>query len=165
MSLLTVALTQTIPVQALVTWDQRLLVAPRACHLVFLIAGFGDVYPALSPAGVLLRPGGAGLRFQVGVCVRYKPDRAAAVEAGHTFGLVGRDTEDEVHEAQDRAARQREAVLARWEDGGEDTTIAYAEEEDEGEGRFERFSLSVGWAGAELMYAKVERDQCGNVVA
>ncbi|KAJ6632300.1 hypothetical protein B0H10DRAFT_1865630 [Mycena sp. CBHHK59/15] len=191
-SLPTVALTQTIPVQALVAWDRRLLAAPRARHLVLLIAGFGGVYPALSPVGVPLRPGVAALRFQVGVCARYKPDRAAAVEAGRTFGLVGRDAEDEVREARERALREREAALAGWEDedADGDASFAYAEgaaeeeeEEERDEGRFERFSLSsslesllnaqlvklvwvrrtygVGWAGAELMYAEVERDQKG----
>jgi hypothetical protein len=48
------------------------------------------VYPALTPAGVYVRKG-MQLRFQVGVCASYKPARAHAVEAGRTFGLVGKD--------------------------------------------------------------------------
>ncbi|KAJ7626463.1 hypothetical protein B0H17DRAFT_1024399 [Mycena rosella] len=188
-SLPTVRLTQTIPAQALVAWDRRLLGAPRARHLVLLISGLATAYPPLTPAGDYARQG-MRLRFQVGVCGRYKPDRAAAVEAGRTFGLVGKDAEDEMREAKERERRAREAAMLEWE-GGEDSFDGFdagdataPEEEDAGaedDGGFERFSLSssletlldaqlvkliwvrrtygVGWAGAEVMYMHVEREQ------
>ncbi|KAF8190600.1 hypothetical protein K438DRAFT_1831354 [Mycena galopus ATCC 62051] len=202
-----VRLTETIPAQALVAWDRRLLNTPRARHLVLLISGFGtgaagvSAYPPLGENGVPKRKG-LGLRFQVGVCARYKPDREHAIEAGRTFGLVGRDAEDELREAKEKRAREREAAaLLDWGEGGEGDSSAMdeysawdasvdgfgtdlKEEEDNAEGdeeRFERFSLSsalenlldaqlvklveirraygVGWAGAETMYAAVEREQ------
>ncbi|KAJ6506730.1 hypothetical protein C8R45DRAFT_1090408 [Mycena sanguinolenta] len=201
-----VQLTETIPAQALVAWDRRLLGTPRARHLVLLISGFGSgapaagaqCYPPMSAAGVPLRKG-LQLRFQVGVCARYKPARAHALEAGRTFGLVGKDAEDEIREERERKAREREAAMIGmdWNEGvegegadgyGWDNSAAVQEdedagEEDDGEGRFERFSLSsalenlldaqlvklveirraygVGWAGAETMYAALERDQRG----
>ncbi|KAJ7613240.1 hypothetical protein B0H17DRAFT_701882 [Mycena rosella] len=149
-SLPTVRLTQTIPAQALVAWDRRLLGAPRARHLVLLISGLATAYPPLTPAGDYARQG-MRLRFQVGVCGRYKPDRAAAVEAGRTFGLVGKDAEDEMREAKERERRAREAAMLEWE-GGEDSFDGFdagdataPEEEDAGaedDGGFERFSLS-----------------------
>ncbi|KAJ7458741.1 hypothetical protein B0H11DRAFT_2286534 [Mycena galericulata] len=213
-SLPTVALTHTIPAQALVAWDRRLLASPRARHLVLLISGFAGAYPPLTPQGVYVGAvggggGGAGpgagaggreLRFRVGVCGRYKPARSAALEAGRTFGLLGKDAEDEVREARERAAKEREERAAAWGEGGLDED-GYAEEEgapsgfgfgfgeegedadggEEEEGRFERFSLSnamealldaqlvkliwirrtygVGWAGAEVLLAAVEREQ------
>jgi ubiquitin-conjugating enzyme E2 Q len=172
---------------------------------VLLISGFGsgggggNVYPPLAAGGGYIRKG-MQLRFQVGVCARYKPARAHAVEAGRTFGLVGRDAEDELREARERAAKAREAALLDWgAEGtldGEGGEFGYdepfdlgkegdeeGEQEDGDEGRFERFSLSsalenlldaqlvklielrreygVGWAGAETMYAAVEREQRG----
>ncbi|KAJ7817009.1 hypothetical protein B0H13DRAFT_2518353 [Mycena leptocephala] len=110
------------------------------------------------PAGVYVRKG-MQLRFQVGVCARYKPARAHAVEAGRTFGLVGKDAEDVVREAREKAARERESALLHWGEGadngygeGGDGSFEFGgvndglekEEEDgeEDEGRFERFSLS-----------------------
>ncbi|KAJ7320981.1 hypothetical protein DFH08DRAFT_713280 [Mycena albidolilacea] len=203
-SIPTVELVRTIPAQALVAWDRRLLGAPRARHLVLLISGFGsgggggNVYPPLAAGGGYVRKG-MQLRFQVGVCARYKPARAHAVEAGRTFGLVGRDAEDELREARERAAKAREAALLDWGaegtldgEGGEFYDESFdlgkegdeeGEQEDGDEGRFERFSLSgalenlldaqlvklielrreygVGWAGAETMYAAVEREQRG----
>ncbi|KAJ7463040.1 hypothetical protein FB451DRAFT_1095249 [Mycena latifolia] len=188
-SIPTVRLTETIPAQALVAWDRRLLGAPRARHLVLLISGLAAAYPPLTPAGEYAKQG-MKLRFQVGVCPRYKPDRAAAVEAGRTFGLVGKDAEDEMREAKERERRAREAAALEWGENGDDSfgdgleaDAAAAQEEaaQEDEGGFERFSLSssletlldtqlvkliwvrrtygVGWAGAELMFMHVEREQ------
>ncbi|KAJ7127952.1 hypothetical protein C8R44DRAFT_979448 [Mycena epipterygia] len=192
-SLPTVALTATIPAQALVAWDRRLLGAPRARHLVLLISGLGAAYPPLTPTGEYPRKG-MQLRFQVGVCGRYKPGREHAVEAGRTFGLVGKDAEDEIREAKEAAARAREMAMLEWGEGDEDVSFGDAsgfgepvqeeEADDDGdEGRFERFSLSsslealldaqlvkliwirrrygVGWAGAEVMHAYVEKEQRG----
>lgn len=187
-SIPTVRLTDTIPAQALVAWDRRLLGSTRARHLVLLVSGLGTAYPPLTPMGEHARQG-MRLRFQVGVCGRYKPDRAAAVEAGRTFGLVGKDAEDELREAKERERRAREQAALGWGDGDDslgdaiegEATPLEVEVEEEDEGRFERFSLStsleslleaqlvkliwvrrtygVGWAGAELMYMHVEREQ------
>ncbi|KAJ6535048.1 hypothetical protein B0H19DRAFT_1383300 [Mycena capillaripes] len=154
-SLPTVSLTSSVPAQALVAWDRRLLNSPTARHLVLLISGFstgaGDVRAALDATAV---PGGG--------CKRYKPGREAAMEAGRTFGLVGRDAEDEVREERERREREREASLFGGEyygdadaDGngvGEGGSAFYGgfgegekQEEMEAEGsddRFERFALS-----------------------
>ncbi|KAF7329969.1 UBIQUITIN-CONJUGAT-2 domain-containing protein [Mycena kentingensis (nom. inval.)] len=149
-----VRLTQTIPAQALVAWDRRLLSTPRrAAHLVLLISGLGAAtsYPPLTPQGEYARKG-MSMRFQVGVCGRYKPSREHAVEAGRTFGLLGKDAEDEVREKREAARAAREAALLEWgDDMPEDATldefdIGYPEmepeEEVDDETRFERFSLS-----------------------
>ncbi|KAJ6550837.1 hypothetical protein DFH09DRAFT_1039150 [Mycena vulgaris] len=187
-SLPTVQLTETIPAQALVAWDRRLLGSARARHLVLLVSGLATAYPPLTPGGEYVKPG-MKLRFQVGVCARYKPGRAAAMEAARTFGLVGKDAEDEMREAKERERRAREAAALEWGEGGEDSfgefpefeTVEEEEEAEEDEERFERFSLSssleglldtqlvklvwirrtygVGWAGAEVMYSHVEREQ------
>ncbi|KAJ7753671.1 hypothetical protein DFH07DRAFT_868677 [Mycena maculata] len=211
-SLPTVALTSTIPAQALVAWDRRLLASPRARHLVLLISGLAaGAYPPLAPDGTYVGArmalgagpgagaGGKELKFRVGVCGRYKPARSAALEAGRLFGLLGKDAEDEVREAREREAREREERAA-WGEGvledevlGEldahpsavSVSFGFGDEEGEGDGEgeegFERFSLSsalealmdaqlvkliwirrtygVGWAGAELMQAAVEREQ------
>ncbi|KAJ7616173.1 hypothetical protein DFH06DRAFT_1107922 [Mycena polygramma] len=164
-----VHLTRTVPAQALVAWDRRLLSSRSARHLVLLISGFptsgGTVYPPLGSGGEYVRKGMA-LRFQVGVCAAYKPSRAHAVEASRTFGLVGRDAEDEVRERKEREKRAREAAAAgEWygeglegENGpgdGDEGGFYDAETEKDGEGdgeegeggedgaRFERFSLST----------------------
>ncbi|KAJ6489722.1 hypothetical protein DFH09DRAFT_1377449 [Mycena vulgaris] len=187
-SLPTVQLTETIPAQALVAWDRRLLGSARARHLVLLVSGLATAYPPLTPGGEYVKPG-MKLRFQVGVCARYKPGRAAAMEAARTFGLVGKDAEDEMREAKERERRAREAAALEWGEGGEDSfgefpefeTVEEEAEAEEDEERFERFSLSssleglldtqlvklvwirrtygVGWAGAEVMYSHVEREQ------
>ncbi|KAJ7059776.1 hypothetical protein C8F01DRAFT_989503 [Mycena amicta] len=152
-----VRLTQTIPAQALVAWDRRLLSTPRrAAYLVLLISGLGSAatsYPPLTPQGEYVRKG-MSLRFQVGLCGRYKPSREHAVEAGRTFGLVGKDAEDEVRERREAARAAREAALLEW---GEDAPtedvsldefdVGYPEMEpeeavDDDDSRFERFSLS-----------------------
>jgi ubiquitin-conjugating enzyme E2 Q len=136
------------------------------------------------------------LRFQVGVCGRYKPSREHAVEAGRTFGLLGKDAEDEVREKREAARLARQAALLEWgDDIPEDADLSLGdydhypepelEDEDEldDETRFDRFSLSssleallesqlvkliglrrkynVGWAGAEVMHAFIEREQRG----
>ncbi|KAF7297153.1 UBIQUITIN-CONJUGAT-2 domain-containing protein [Mycena indigotica] len=155
-SIPTVHLTKTIPAQALVAWDRRLLSTPRrAAHLVLLISGLGSAatsYPPLTPQGEYVRKG-MSPRFQVGVCGRYKPSREHAVEAGRTFGLVGRDAEDEVREKREAARAAREAALLEW---GEDALpedmnidefdVGYPEmepeDDTEDDSRFERFSLS-----------------------
>ncbi|KAJ7641952.1 hypothetical protein FB45DRAFT_1054322 [Roridomyces roridus] len=165
-----VSLTETIPAQALVAWDRRLLSTSRARHLVLLISGFAGTYPPLASDGSYAASGGknggsgpgAGkggkqLQFQVGVCGSYKPAQSAAVEAGRTFGLLGRDAEDEVREQREKAAREREERLAAWGEGAFDDEMGGVdadtsaglygeepedEEDDEGDARFERFSLS-----------------------
>ncbi|KAJ7757963.1 hypothetical protein B0H16DRAFT_1314107 [Mycena metata] len=203
----TVQLTQTIPAQALVAWDRRLLASAKARYLVLLISGFNsgagssvhNVYPPLTAEGQYVRKG-MQLRFQVGVCSAYKPTREHAVEAGRTFGLVGKDAEDEIREAREKAAKLREAQLAEWgsldpdgegpggdggfgDFGGTEFGEDVVEDggQDDEEGRFERFSLSsslealldsqlvrlialrrqygIGWAGAEMMVERVEREQ------
>ncbi|KAJ7213658.1 hypothetical protein B0H12DRAFT_1061615 [Mycena haematopus] len=179
-----VQLTETVPAQALVAWDRRLLGTPRARHLVLLISGFGsgasggsNSYPPLGPGGAPVRKG-LQLRFQVGVCPQYKPAREHAVEAGRTFGLalmVGQEWGDALEgDGLDEYEHGWEAGADEQQDGGA---------EEDGEGRFERFSLSsalenlldaqlvklveirraygVGWAGAETMYSAVEREQRG----
>ncbi|KAJ7686021.1 hypothetical protein B0H17DRAFT_1204566 [Mycena rosella] len=88
-------------------YDRCLLGAPRTRHLVLLISGLATAYPPLTPAGDYTRQG-MRLRFQVRVCGRYKPDRAAAVEVGRTFGLLGKDAEDEMREAKGRERRARD---------------------------------------------------------
>ncbi|KAF7329967.1 UBIQUITIN-CONJUGAT-2 domain-containing protein [Mycena kentingensis (nom. inval.)] len=170
-----VRLTQTIPAQALVAWDRRLLSTPRrAAHLVLLISGLGAAtsYPPLTPQGEYARKG-MSMRFQVGVCGRYKPSREHAVEAGRTFGLLGKDAEDEWGDDM-----PEDATLDEFDIGYPEME---PEEEVDDETRFERFSLSsslealleaqlvklivlrrkykVGWAGAEVMHAFVEREQ------
>ncbi|KAF7320888.1 UBIQUITIN-CONJUGAT-2 domain-containing protein [Mycena chlorophos] len=150
-----VELTNTIPAQALVAWDSRLLSTPkRAAHLVLLISGLGSAassYPPLTPHGEYIRKGMA-LRFQVGVCGRYKPSREHAVEAGRTFGLVGKDAEDEIREKREAARAAREAALLEWGEDAIPEELSFdefggypelePEETVDDDSRFERFSLS-----------------------
>ncbi|KAJ7763371.1 hypothetical protein B0H16DRAFT_1455221 [Mycena metata] len=189
----TVQLTQTIPAQALVVWDRRLLASAKARYLVLLISGFNsgagssvhNVYPPLTAEGQYVRKG-MQLRFQVGVCSAYKPTREHTMEAGRTFGLVGKlvgkDAEDEIREAREKAAKLREAQLAEWGsldpdgegpggDGGfrDFGGAEFGEDvvEDGGAGRRGgalvrlialRRQYGIGGAGAEMV-ERVEREQ------
>ncbi|CAK5263224.1 unnamed protein product [Mycena citricolor] len=185
-SIPTVNLTRIIPAQALVAWDRRLLGAPKARHLVLLISGFGAAYPAIAKNGEPAQKT-TQLRFQLGICNRYKPSREHAVEANRTFGLLGKDAEDELREAREAALRAREAALYDDPDAYIEDDSAFLdpgpeeEPDDDDDGRFERFSLSssleslldaqfvkliairrkygVGWGGAEMMFGYVEREQ------
>ncbi|RDB28698.1 hypothetical protein Hypma_015532 [Hypsizygus marmoreus] len=183
-SLPVIALAQSIPPRALMAWDRRLL--SRSQHLTLLISGFRGMYPPISPDGTygtVAQQTGTSLTFKVGLSKRYKPGMEHAKDAGRTFGLILEDAEDELRIQAEKAA----ALEAEYEYNSD----TYAEpgqlepivelEEEEDDGRFDRFSLSssleslldhaflkvlqlrrrfgLGWAGAEVLFAEMERRQ------
>ncbi|TFK72251.1 hypothetical protein BDN72DRAFT_836432 [Pluteus cervinus] len=184
-----VRLAESIPPQALMAWDRRLL--SRHQHLTVLISGTRGIYPfidnmgRLVPAAVSLS---ANISFKVGITRKYKPSREQAMEAGRTFGLIVDDAEDEFQKQAEKAALEA-AAMAEWEDDPyfEDNVdqIKDAQEElvdeEEENGKIDKFSLSssleslldqaflkvvqlrrefgLGWAGAEVLYFEMEKSQ------
>ncbi|KAF9047184.1 hypothetical protein BDZ89DRAFT_1089351 [Hymenopellis radicata] len=181
-----ITLSDSIPPQALMAWDRRLL--SRSQHLVLLISGLRGIYPAISSDGVYTpaaKNASVQLKFQVGLSGRYKPSELNAKEAVRKYGLVLQDAEDELRIQEEKAAAA--AAFAEWDpDAEEDPTMIVpptftAAEEDEDDGRFDKFSLSssfeslldqnflkvvqlrrkfgLGWAGAEVLHAQAEQSQ------
>ncbi|KIY71906.1 hypothetical protein CYLTODRAFT_389638 [Cylindrobasidium torrendii FP15055 ss-10] len=184
-----IKLADSIPAQALMAWDRRLL--SRSQHLVLLISGQCGIYPTLDNNGSYTssaKNASVQLKFQVGLSGQYKPSEENAREAVRKFGLVVADAEDELRLQQEREAA--EAALAF--DYSEDPLgtpeppppppIAFEPvEEDTDPGRFDKFSLSssfehlldqhflkvvnirrvfrLGWAGAELLHSHAEQQQ------
>jgi ubiquitin-conjugating enzyme E2 Q len=128
------------------------------------------------------------LNFKVGLTSRYKPGQEFAKEAARTFGLIVNDAEDDLRiqaeKAEKAAALESLEYDNEVEPYGESAPLGQTvigEEEEEDEGRFDRFSLSssleslldqallkviqirrqfgLGWAGAEVLFSEVERTQ------
>ena len=164
-------------------WDRSLL--SRTQHLVLLISGHRGIYPSLDKDGCYTPAGKSAsvqLKFQVGLSGRYKPSDVNAKEAVRKFGLVINDAEDEL-----RLQAEREAAEALFAQDIDESmidaipTLMTPAEEDQDEGRFDKFSLSssfeslldqnllkvvqlrrkfgLGWAAAELLHADAERYQ------
>lgn len=168
-----VTLAASIPAQALVAWDRRLL--SRTQHLTLLVCGLRGSYPALNPDGtytVAAQRIGTNLRFKVGLGGSYKPSKDHAQEACRNFGLIIQDAEDELRIQSEKLAA--EALNRDWDAEEEFAPPAeepIIEEEEDDDGRFDKFSLSnsleslmdqsflkivqlrrsfgLGWAGAE----------------
>lgn len=183
-SLPVVNLADSIPPRALMAWDRRLL--SRSQHLCLLISGFRGNYPVIGPDGTLnyvAQQFGTTLSFKVGLTPRYKPGTEFAKDAARTFGLITKDAEDEL-----RLQAEKTVVLDPLDYDPEADPFGepapseqIVEEPEEEEGRFDGFSLSssleslldqallkviqirrqfgLGWAGAEVLFAEVERTQ------
>lgn len=158
-------------------WDRRLLA--RTQHLTLVISGLQGAYPILKHDGTYLDEAlhrGVSLSFKVGLTQRYKPSKEHAAELVRTFGLVAPVDEclDDVE--CDSLDVDGDPML------DEDAPVVEEEKEDDVDpGCFERFSLSaslesllenrfmrvlqfrikfnLGWAGAEVLLAEVERSQ------
>lgn len=182
-SLPVITLAASIPPRALMAWDRRLL--SRSQHLCLLISGFRGTYPTISSDGMLspvAQQFGTALNFKVGLTPGYKPGKEFAREAARTFGLITTDAED------DFRIRAEKAALEPFDYDNEGDPFTepappgpVVVEEPEDRGRFDRFSLSssleslldqallkvvqlrrafkLGWAGAEVLLAEVERTQ------
>ncbi|KAJ7579700.1 hypothetical protein C8J56DRAFT_963387, partial [Mycena floridula] len=173
-----VSLADSIPPRALVAWDRRLL--SKFQHLTLLISGLRGIYPLLKPDGTLVsaaQSSGVQLSFKVGLSGQYKPSKENAQEACRNFGLIGEDAEDILRQQAEKAAAEQ----AMFDDPDASGIIEDVPEEDDDEGRFDRFSLSgslesllnqvflkvvhirrtygLGWAGAELVYSLMEKHQ------
>ncbi|KAK0467149.1 uncharacterized protein EV420DRAFT_1507476 [Desarmillaria tabescens] len=185
-SLPVITLSKAIPPRALMAWDRRLL--SRSQHLTLLISGHRGMYPSLSSDGSYssaARRAGVQLKFQVGLCGGYKPSTVNAKEAVRRYGLVLQDAEDEL-----RIQKEKELAAAMsFYDGDvdmdEEVVVPVVPEvdieEEDDEGRFDKFSLSssleslldrsflkvvrlrrqfdLGWAGAELLFSEIEKSQ------
>ncbi|KDR71552.1 hypothetical protein GALMADRAFT_253891 [Galerina marginata CBS 339.88] len=182
-SLPVITLADSIPPRALMAWDRRLLSCAQ--HLTVLISGFHGLYPVLendaSYTGAAQRLG-VSLTFKVGLSEKYKPGNEQVQEVVRKHGLIIQDAEDELRIQAEQAA-QRAKLYEYDEDFDEDEPMQEVVEEEEvvDPGRFDRFSLSssleslmdqsflkivrlrrhfgLGWAGAELLNAEVERSQ------
>lgn len=183
MSIPVVTLAESIPPHALRAWDRRLL--SRSQHLTLLISGFRGTYPTLDNDGTygpIARQFNTSLSFKVGLTRGYKPGKEYAKDAARIFGLVTRDAEDELLLQAEKAALEQ-AEQDEWDmdPPAEEAEQEEEEEEEEDDGRFDRFSLSssleslldqaflklvqyrrrfsLGWAGAEVLFAEVEKTQ------
>ena len=167
-------------------WDRRLLSCPQ--HLTLLISGFHGLYPVLeqdmSYTSAAQRLG-VSLSFKVGLSEKYKPGSEQVQEVVRKHGLIQQDAEDELRiqaEIAAQKAKQNE-FDGDWDEDEpmQEPEVAIEEEEVADPGRFDRFSLSssleslmdqsflkivrlrrlfgLGWAGAELLNAEVERSQ------
>jgi ubiquitin-conjugating enzyme E2 Q len=153
-----VTLAESIPPQALMAWDRRLLSSTNGSqHLVLLISGLRGVYPPLTKAGHYegsAQSLGANLSFKVGLSGRYKPSEVNAKEACRTFGLIVEDAEDVLRAQAEKAALEA-AQWAEWDadNDGTDTppvpvvNLDLEEEEGDEVGRFDRFALSGSLEG------------------
>lgn len=180
----TFKLAETIPPQALMAWDARLLSTAR--HLTLIISGIRGVYPVLlqdgtiNPAAVNL----SNLVFKVGLTPRYKPDKQLLVELSRSFGLDEQKAPTE--RTPDRSAHLEDSPY-KCDDMPSDETEEQneTEEEDEEEEKVPEesfgFSLSsslealmndrflailqirlkfgLGWAGAEAGLSRSQRSQ------
>jgi ubiquitin-conjugating enzyme E2 Q len=160
-----------VPPNVLQAWDRVLLASTR--HLTLLITGLQNVYPVLARDGSMTLEAirrSVSLNFQLGLTPRNKPSRTHAQAASRSYVLV---VEEE--ETLDPLAME------------EDLSVDYGfvpppkVEEPEDAGVFERFALSqpleallnhnflnmlrirlkfkVGWAGAEMMQAIIDKTQ------
>jgi len=167
-------------------WDRRLLSCSQ--HLTLLISGFHGLYPVLEN-DVTYTSGaqrfGVNLTFKVGLTERYKPGTEHVQEVVRKHGLITQDAEDELR-LQAELAAQKAKIYDYDEDYDEDEpmTEPVVEEEEEipsDPDRFDSFSLSssleslmdqsflkivrlrrkfnLGWAGAELLNAEIEKSQ------
>lgn len=177
-SLPIVELADSVPPRALIAWDRRLLV--RSQSITLLICGLRDVYPPLTPNGTYAPSRlETKLTFKVGLTQRYKPSKQHAKDAQRVFGMLQEDAEDQLE-------RQKELQMeldAQIDVDGEGPVVVVEPKvvEDDDPGRFEKFSLSssletlldgqllrliqyrrkfgLGWSGAEMLFAEVERLQ------
>lgn len=181
MSTPVVSLAESIPPRALMAWDRRLL--SRTQYLTLLISGMAGKYPFIASDGTV--PRAMTLTFKVGLTKRYKPSKEHAKDVGRTFGLIGADAEDELRAQAELREKQMEwsgdDIAFMHEDDGTPMIVDTVQEEEEDDGRFDRFSLSssleslldqalltviqlrrkfgLGWAGAETLFSEVERSQ------
>lgn len=184
-SLPVVKLAEMIPPRALMAWDSRLLSSPQ--HLTLLITGFRSNYPVLAADASYLptvQRLGVQLSFKVGLCKGYKPSSEHVVEVVRKHGLIIEDAEDELRKQAELAMQQK---WFDFDPDSEDPLdapepmVPNEEEDIDDEQRFDRFSLSnsletlmdqsflklvairrkygLGWAGAELVLAQVEKVQ------
>jgi ubiquitin-conjugating enzyme E2 Q len=185
MSLPVITLADAIPPRALMAWDRRLL--SRFQNLTLLISNLRGIYPPIGGDGTYTsaaQRAGTAVTFKVGLTLKYKPGKEFAQEAGRTFGLITHDAEDELRIKSEKAAALEFDFDYESEHFGEAVPPVQApveEEEEEDEGRFDKFSLSssleslldhaflkvvqlrrkfgLGWAGAELLFSEVEKTQ------
>ncbi|KAJ7120628.1 hypothetical protein C8R43DRAFT_1136791 [Mycena crocata] len=132
--------------------------APRAPHLGALDIDVGRSVPsAHTCGGVQDRERGSSWGCVRGIywTGRTRWKRGGRLEAGRTFGLVGKDAEDEIREAEQKKRRERQAMnasgmldLSGYGGAGaagmgmDAENVLRADEDEADEGRFERFSLS-----------------------
>ncbi|KAJ3509436.1 hypothetical protein NLJ89_g5227 [Agrocybe chaxingu] len=183
-SLPVVELANSIPPRALMAWDRRLLSCSQ--YLTLLISGFRGLYPVLESDGFYTASAqrlATTLTFKVGLSEKYKPGKDQVQEVVRKHGLIIQDAEDELRIQAELEAAQK-AKYYDWEDDfTEDEPMAEVVEEVEvaDPGRFDRFSMSssleslmdasflklvqlrrkfgLGWAGAELLHAEIEKSQ------
>ncbi|KAJ3823174.1 hypothetical protein F5880DRAFT_1613100 [Lentinula raphanica] len=171
-SLSVIQLAETVPPRALNAWDRRLL--SKTQHLVLLISGFRGMYPPSESDDTKLT-------FHVGLSGVYKPSKEQAKEACRNFGLIGHDAEDMLRLAKEKAAAEAALMYDDVDEFEPEVQEKEEKEEEEVPDRFDKFSLSgsldslmnhqfvklvnmrrkygLGWAGAELLYSEVERNQ------
>ncbi|KAJ3740793.1 hypothetical protein DFH05DRAFT_1528585 [Lentinula detonsa] len=177
-SLSVIKLAETVPPRALNAWDRLLL--SKTQYLVLLISGFRSLYPPSASDATKLK-------FHVGLSGLYKPSKEHAREACRNFGLITNDAEDELRLAREKAAAEaammNDCEMDETEDANPDMKPQEeeAEEEEDVPDRFDKFSLSgsldslmnhrfaklvnmrrkygLGWAGAELLFSEMERNQ------
>lgn len=159
-------------------WDRRLLASSQ--HLTLLISGFHGLYPVLESNATYTSAAlrlGVCLNFKVGLSTRYKPGADQVQELVRKHGLIVKDAEDEFQERLN--ARLYESGSDQDDNPAQDSAAVVEEANDPN--RFDRFSLSssleslmdqsflklvqirrkfgVGWAGAELLHAEIEKTQ------
>ncbi|KAJ3717151.1 hypothetical protein C8R42DRAFT_724779 [Lentinula raphanica] len=143
-SLSVIQLAETVPPRALNAWDRRLL--SKTQHL----------------RGV-------------------QAEQGASEEACRNFGLIGHDAEDMLRLTKEKAAAEAALMYDDVDEFEPEVQEKEEKEEEEVPDRFDKFSLSgsldslmnhqfvklvdmrrkygLGWAGAELLYSEVERNQ------
>lgn len=184
-SLPVITLASSIPPRALMAWDRRLLSCSQ--HLTLLISGFHGLYPVLEQDASYTSAAqrlGVSLSFKVGLSQKYKPGNEQVQEVVRKHGLILQDAEDELRIQAEIAAQKAKQYDfdADWdEDEPMQEPEVVEEEEVVDPGRFDSFSLSssleslmdqsllkiiqlrrlfgLGWAGAELLNAEVEKSQ------
>jgi ubiquitin-conjugating enzyme E2 Q len=181
-SLPIVGLVRRVSPRVLMAWDRRLLA--RTQHLTLVISGLQGAYPILKHDGTYLNEvlhRGVSLSFKVGLTQRYKPSKEHAAELVRTFGLVVPVDEGNVDTIMTEDELFHQAFDVFGDPVFEEDPVEEEEEEDVDPGRFERFSLSaslesllenrfmrvvqlrikfnLGWAGAEVLLAELERSQ------
>lgn len=179
-----ITLAHAIPPRALMAWDRRLL--SQSQYLTLLISGFHGHYPPINDDGTYIttQHSGVNLTFKVGLTKKYKPGKEQAREAGRAFGLITQDAEDAIRIQAEKAAALEAMEFDFDADGNMEPNLRpqiFDEPDEEDEGRFDRFSLSssleslldhnlmkiiqlrmqfgLGWAGAEVLFAEMEKSQ------
>jgi ubiquitin-conjugating enzyme E2 Q len=174
----TFKLAETIPPQALMAWDRKLLSSVK--NLTLVISGIRGVYPVLLADGTL-NPRLRGLTFRLGLTTGYKPDSALALQLARSFASDGIVRERKGPES----THSDESDNENSEEGSSDIHEEKHEEEkheDEKEHK-DSFSFSLtssldalmndqflillqirlrygcGWAAAEALLSEVNQSQ------